>query len=91
MEQHESSKSTVASSHQSLTNHDELVRLILRRVGPLHQLKRDVLQRTGRKYVTRMTIKRAMETAVKYLLSNEVYCPAMDEWQIEERKIKDVL
>ena len=76
---------------QSPTNHDELVRLILRRVGPLHQLKKDVLKRTGKKYVTRMTIQRAMETAVKYLLGNEVYSPAMDEWQVEAEKVEETL
>jgi len=76
---------------QSPTNHDELVKLILRRVGPLHRLKRDVLERTGKRYVTRLTIQRAMETAVRYLLGNEVYSPAMDEWQVEAKKVEDTL
>lgn len=91
MERHESSRSTEEGSRTKPTNHDELVRLILRRVGPLHELKRDVLAKTGRKYVTRLTIKRAMETAVRYLLSNEVYSPAMDDWAREERTVLERL
>lgn len=73
------------------TNHDEVVKIILRRVGPLHALKRDVLDKTGRKYVTRMTIKRAMETATRYLLANDVYSPAMDDWQTEAAKVEKIL
>lgn len=73
-------------THKS-SNHDEAVKYILRRVGPLHQLKGSITQKTGRKFVTRMTIKRAMETATKYLLGNEVYSPIMDEWCAEEERV----
>jgi len=66
-----------------ISNHDELVRLILRRIGPLKGLKHDILAKTGRRYITRPTIRRAMETALKYLLANELYSPAMDDWRME--------
>lgn len=75
------------SSNRIPTNHDELVRLILRKVGPLHRLKGELLEKTGRRYVTRMTIRRAMETATRYLLANEVYSPAMDDWAEEDQDV----
>lgn len=67
-------------------NHDVLVKMLLRRIGPLRKLKEDVLNTTGRKYVTRSTIRRALKTAEQYLLNNELFSPAMDDWEREEKE-----
>lgn len=69
------------------TNHDILVRILLRRIGPLHKLKEDVLDATGRRYITRSTIRRALETAEQYLLNNELFSLAMDDWQQEDSDV----
>jgi len=70
------------------TNHDILVKILLRRIGPLRKLKKDALEATGRKYVTRSTIRRAIETAEQYLLNNELFSPAMDDWKQEDSNVQ---
>jgi hypothetical protein len=71
-------------SHK-VTNHDILVALILERLGSLPQLKKDILSRTNRKYVTRMTIQRAFHTASRYVLADGVYLPTIQVGHREDR------
>jgi len=62
---------------QKASNHDALVALIVERMGSLSEFKQEILRRTGRKYVTRMTVERAFKTASRYVLGNDVYLPTL--------------
>lgn len=54
------------------SNHDALVQLIIERLRSIKNLNNETLERTGRRYVTRVTFKRAMETVIRYLLDYDV-------------------
>jgi hypothetical protein len=69
----------------ALTNHDILVAIIMERMGSLPALKEEILRRTGRKYVTRMTIERAFKTAARYVLGNDVYLPTLQVANVGDR------
>jgi len=60
------------------SNHDALVRLIVNHLGSIKHLKSEALEVTGRRYVARLTFKRAMETATRYLLDHDII-----NWQQE--------
>jgi hypothetical protein len=62
---------------QRISNHDALVGFILERMGSLSEFKKEVLRRTGRRYITRMTVDRAFKTAGRYALGNDVYLPTL--------------